>query len=118
MNLSVKCSALAILHLLAIRTLADEPPRLDVPVVDLEAPLTFIAYGDTRFTQRDEVANAIARRALVARMASETPAAIFIGVTLFTRAAVLRTTKLTRMKPPRGRRPRSRYSRRSVTMSF
>src|ERR1700722_20189516 len=79
MNLSIKLSAFAILHLLAIRTLADEPPRLDVPVADRTAPLTFIAYGDTRFTQRDGVANAVARRALVARMASENPAAIFIG---------------------------------------
>src|ERR1700683_5238745 len=79
MSLSIKFSAFAILHLLAIRTLADEPPRLDVPVADLRAPLTFIAYGDTRFTQRDGVANAVARRALVARMAIENPAAIFIG---------------------------------------
>ena len=79
MNRSIKISVLAILQLLAIRTLADEPPRLDVPVADPSAPLTFIAYGDTRFTQRDGVANAIARRALVARMASENPAAIFIG---------------------------------------
>jgi acid phosphatase type 7 len=79
MNLSIKISVLAILQLLAIRTLADEPPRLDVPVADPSAPLTFIAYGDTRFSQRDGVAHAIARRALVARMASENPAAIFIG---------------------------------------
>src|ERR1700735_3289153 len=79
MNLSIKLSAFAILHLLAIRTLADKPPRLDVPVADRTAPLTFVAYGDTRFTQRDGVANAAARRALVARMASEKPAAIFIG---------------------------------------
>ena len=79
MNLLIKLSAFGILHLLAIPTLADEPPRLDVPVADLNAPLTFIAYGDTRFTQRDGVANAIARRALVARMALENPAAIFIG---------------------------------------
>ena len=79
MNLSIKISVLAILQLLAIRTLADEPPRLDVPVADPSAPLTFITYGDTRFTQRDGVANGIARRALVARMASENPAAIFIG---------------------------------------
>src|ERR1700678_1934415 len=79
MNLSIKISVLAILQLLAIQTLADEPPRLDVPVADRSAPLTFIVYGDTRFTQRDGVANAIARRALVARMASENPAAIFIG---------------------------------------
>jgi len=79
MNLSIKISVLAILQLLAIRTLADEPPRLDAAVADPSAPLTFIAYGDTRFTQRDGVANAVARRALVARMASERPAAIFIG---------------------------------------
>jgi hypothetical protein len=79
MNLSIKISVLAILQLLAIRTLADEPPRLDAAVADPSAPLTFIAYGDTRFTQRDGVANAVARRALVARMASENPAAIFIG---------------------------------------
>jgi len=79
MNLSIKILVLAILQLLAIRTLADEPPRLDAAVADPSAPLTFIAYGDTRFTQRDGVANAVARRALVARMASENPAAIFIG---------------------------------------
>jgi hypothetical protein len=79
MNLSIKISVLAILQLLAIRTIADEPPRLDAAVADPSAPLTFIAYGDTRFTQRDGVANAVARRALVARMASENPAAIFIG---------------------------------------
>ena len=79
MSLSIKISVLAILQLLAIRTLADEPPRLDVPVADPSAPLTFIAYGDTRFTQRDGVANAVARRALVARIASENPTAIFIG---------------------------------------
>ena len=79
MSLSIKISVLAILQLLAIRTLADEPPRLDVPVADPSAPLTFIAYGDTRFTHRDGVANAVARRALVARMASENPTAIFIG---------------------------------------
>jgi hypothetical protein len=79
MSLSIKISVLAILQLLAIRTLADEPPRFDVPAADPRAPLTFIAYGDTRFTQRDGVANTIARRALVARMVSENPAAIFIG---------------------------------------
>src|SRR5580700_2376391 len=79
MSLSIKISILAILQLLAIRTLADAPPRLEVPVADSSAPLTFIVYGDTRFTQRDGVANAVARRALVARVASEKPAAIFIG---------------------------------------
>jgi acid phosphatase type 7 len=79
MSLLIKISVLALLQLLAIKTLADAPPRLEVGVADPSAPLTFIAYGDTRFTQRDGVANAVARRALVARVASEKPAAIFIG---------------------------------------
>jgi hypothetical protein len=79
MNLSIRITVLVILQLLAIRALAGSPPRLEVPVADPSAPLTFIAYGDTRFTQREGVANAVARRALVARMASEEPAAIFIG---------------------------------------
>jgi acid phosphatase type 7 len=79
MNQSIKILVLAILQLFAIRTLADSPPRLEVPVADPRAPLTFIAYGDTRFTQREGVANVVARRALVARVASEKPAAIFIG---------------------------------------
>jgi acid phosphatase type 7 len=79
MNPLIKISVLSILQMLAIRTLADTPPRLEVAIADPSAPLTFIAYGDTRFTQRDGVANAVARRALVARMASEKPAAIFIG---------------------------------------
>ncbi len=79
MSLTIKISVLAILQVFAIRTLADAPPRLEVAVADPSAPLTFIAYGDTRFTQREGVANAVARRALVARVASEKPAAIFIG---------------------------------------
>jgi hypothetical protein len=79
MSLLIKISVLAILQLFAIRTLADAAPRLEVAVADPSAPLTFIAYGDTRFTQRDGVANAVARRGLVARLASEKPAAIFIG---------------------------------------
>jgi hypothetical protein len=79
MSLPIKISVLAILQLFAIATPAAAPPRLEVAVADPSAPLTFIAYGDTRFTQREGVANAIARRALVARIASEKPAAIFIG---------------------------------------
>src|SRR6202166_3633620 len=79
MSLLIKISALAILQVLAIRTLADAPPRLEVAVADPSAPLTFIAYGDTRFTQRDGFENAVAQSALVAKVASEKPAAIFIG---------------------------------------
>ena len=79
MCLMLKISAVASLQLAAIGALAADPPRLEVAVTDPSAPLTFIAYGDTRFTQRDGVANAVARRALVARVAGEKPAAIFIG---------------------------------------
>jgi len=79
MSLLIKISVLAILQMFAVGTLANAAPRLEVAVADPNAPLTFIAYGDTRFTQRDGVANAVARRALVARAASEKPAAIFIG---------------------------------------
>jgi hypothetical protein len=79
MSQLIKISVLAILQVFAIRALADTPPRLEVAVADPSAPLTFIAYGDTRFTHRDGVANAVARRALVAKVAGEKPAAIFIG---------------------------------------
>ena len=79
MSQLLKISVLVIVQVLASRTLADTPPRLEVAVANPSEPLTFIAYGDTRFTQRDGVANAVARRALVARMAGENPAAIFIG---------------------------------------
>jgi hypothetical protein len=58
---------------------ADEPPRFDVPQSLTGAPLTFVVYGDTRFTARPDVANALARRAIVAKIASENPAAILIG---------------------------------------
>jgi hypothetical protein len=57
----------------------DEPPRFEVPLADPNAPLTFVTYGDTRFTERDKVANPVARWALVAKIASENPAAILIG---------------------------------------
>jgi acid phosphatase type 7 len=60
-----------------------EPPRFEVPVTDAKAPLTFVAYGDTRFTtpERDAkgYANGDARRALVAKIAEENPTAILIG---------------------------------------
>lgn len=55
------------------------PPRFSVPAPAGGGPLTFVVYGDTRFTQRTGVVNAQARRALVPRIAQEKPAAIFIG---------------------------------------
>jgi len=57
----------------------DEAPRFDVPAADPGDPLTFIVYGDTRFTRNDKVVNPLARRALVEKIALEHPAAILIG---------------------------------------
>jgi hypothetical protein len=61
-----------------VRATDAEPPRFEVPSHGT-SPLEFVVYGDTRFTQREGVANAGARRALVDRIASEKPAAILIG---------------------------------------
>jgi hypothetical protein len=57
----------------------DAPPRFEVPASDAGTPLIFVVYGDTRFTKRDDVVNAFARRALVGKIAREKPAAILIG---------------------------------------
>jgi calcineurin-like phosphoesterase family protein len=53
----------------------------NVPDSDRPEPLVFIAYGDTRFTDANETAasSPAARRALVAKIAAENPAAIFIN---------------------------------------
>jgi len=52
-----------------------------VPDVGLPDPLVFIAYGDMRFTQTDETAasSPAVRQALIAKIAEEGPAAIFIN---------------------------------------
>jgi len=52
-----------------------------VPDSALPEPLVLIAYGDTRFTDASETAasSPAARRALVAKVAAENPAAIFIN---------------------------------------
>lgn len=57
----------------------DEPPRFEVPAAEAGTRLVFVAYGDTRFTKRNDVVNAVARRALVGKIAGENPAAILIG---------------------------------------
>jgi hypothetical protein len=77
------------LVLLAIRLVApswvayaapgDAPPRFEVSPSEAGTPLVFVVYGDTRFTERHEVVNAVARRALVGQIARENPAAILIG---------------------------------------
>jgi len=57
---------------------ADQPPRFELPAPK-GAPLTLVVYGDTRFTKREHVAHANVRRALVAKIATEEPAAILVG---------------------------------------
>ena len=51
-----------------------------VPDADLPEPLVLIAYGDMRFTDPKEIhaSNPVVRQALAARVAAESPAAIFI----------------------------------------
>jgi len=56
----------------------DASPRFTVPVT-ASGPVVFVAYGDTRFTRREGVANAFARRALVEGIAREHPLAVLIG---------------------------------------
>jgi hypothetical protein len=56
-----------------------EPAHFSLPAPPAGGPLTFVVYGDTRFSERTDIANAHARRALVQRIAQENPAAIFIG---------------------------------------
>jgi hypothetical protein len=58
---------------------ATEPPHFSVPAPPGGSPLRFVVYGDTRFSQRTDIANADARRALVQRITRENPAAILIG---------------------------------------
>ena len=52
-----------------------------VPDADLPDPLVLVAYGDMRFTPAAETSatSPVARQALVAKIASENPAAIFIN---------------------------------------
>ncbi|HEX3396337.1 MAG TPA: metallophosphoesterase [Steroidobacteraceae bacterium] len=59
---------------------AGAAPTFSVPDSALPDPLVWIAYGDTRFTQAGETvaSSPTARRALVAKIAAENPAAIFI----------------------------------------
>ena len=56
-------------------------PTFSVPQKDLPDPLVLIAYGDMRFTasSETEASSPHARPVLVARIAAENPAAIFIN---------------------------------------
>jgi hypothetical protein len=56
-------------------------PTFRIPDAELPKPLVLIAYGDMRFTDPKETSASSppARRALVARVAAEKPAAIFLN---------------------------------------
>ena len=60
---------------------AQTATTFSVPQSALPDPLVFIAYGDIRFTNPDETAasSPAVRQALIARIAAENPAAIFIN---------------------------------------
>jgi Calcineurin-like phosphoesterase len=57
------------------------PPRLVVCNPHPGHPIRFVVYGDTRFTPIpvEDISNSRARQALVQKIATEHPAAIFIG---------------------------------------
>src|SRR5208282_5997329 len=57
------------------------PTTFRVPTAELPEPFVLIAYGDTRFTDASETSatNPDVRRALIAKIAAEQPAAIFIN---------------------------------------
>jgi hypothetical protein len=60
---------------------APATPTFSVPDRDLAEPLVLVAYGDMRFTAPAETGatNPVVRRALVAKVAAEKPAAIFLN---------------------------------------
>jgi hypothetical protein len=60
---------------------AQAAPTFSVPDAGLPDPLVLVAYGDMRFTQttETEASNPRAREALVAKIAAENPAAIFLN---------------------------------------
>ncbi len=60
---------------------ASAAATFSIPDSELPKPLVLIAYGDTRFTDVRETAasNPTARRALIAKIADERPAALFIN---------------------------------------
>jgi acid phosphatase type 7 len=62
-------------------TAAAAQPTFSVPQRELPTPLVMIAYGDMRFTATSETkaSNPPARQALVARVAAERPAAVFLN---------------------------------------
>ncbi|MFL6449077.1 MAG: metallophosphoesterase family protein [Bryobacteraceae bacterium] len=61
--------------------LSEPGPTFTVPESELKSPVTFIAYGDMRFTdpKNTTATNPAVRKWLVDKLASEAPAAIFLN---------------------------------------
>jgi acid phosphatase type 7 len=87
-NLSLVCAAIGLAQSSASQTdtqrsvQSSRPgPTFVVREIDLQKPTTVIAYGDMRFTDASNVkaTNTPARRALVARVAQERPAAVLLN---------------------------------------
>ena len=81
MRVVLACAALALaLHSPGARAATAEP-TFTVPADQLAAAPVFIAYGDMRFTDPAETgaSNPVVRRALVARVAAEHPAAVLLN---------------------------------------
>jgi hypothetical protein len=70
-----------VLCLVVIWSSAAGATTFSIPDSALPDPLVLIAYGDTRFTQAGEItaSSPTVRRALIAKIAAENPAAIFIN---------------------------------------
>jgi hypothetical protein len=78
----MRTSLRAVLYLAVIwGGTAGAATTFQIPDSALPVPLVLVAYGDTRFTAASETAasSPTARRALVAKIAAENPAAIFIN---------------------------------------
>jgi hypothetical protein len=74
-------AALSLLAAGALAAAAVAAPTFTVPASALMTPQVIVTYGDMRFTDPNETAatNPAARRALVARVAAEHPAAILLN---------------------------------------
>jgi hypothetical protein len=80
MHIATRITLVAAAAILGGMNAADSA-TFSVPDSQLPRPLVLIAYGDTRFTDASETnaSNPTARQALIAKIAAERPAALFIS---------------------------------------
>jgi acid phosphatase type 7 len=78
--LPVRAASIALFVPAVALCAASAAATFSVPDSQLPSPLVLIAYGDTRFTDASETvaSNPLARQALIAKIADEGPAAVFI----------------------------------------